>query len=69
LKEPVLRPHQYLLMKAANLGGEIHIDPQAILGNDSRYLLNDLADPFRLEEIQKKMGDHPVVKRSWIRRF
>jgi hypothetical protein len=56
-------------MKAANLGGEIHIDPPAILGNDSRYLLNDLADPIRLEEIQKKMGDHPVVKRSWSRRF
>jgi hypothetical protein len=59
----------HLLMKAANLGDEIHIDPPAILGNDSRYLLNDLADPIRLEEIQKKMGDHPVVKRSWSRRF
>jgi hypothetical protein len=53
-------------MKAATFGGEIHIDPQAVFGSDSRYLLNDSTDPVRLEEIQEKMGDHSVVERRWL---
>ena len=63
-KEAVLRPHQKLLTKALVFRGEINIDPQGIFRSQAGNLLNDPADAIRCKEIEKKMGDDPIVMRG-----